>query len=191
MRTALGNLIPNRFLIILILAIISIAGANRYVSRREQELLQPPATTQMPCSATQPDGEGPYYVPDIPYRNSMIPPEFTGSSFLLSGTVRQASGCLPLTGVVLDIWQTNPDGVYENDWYRAKVVTDKNGSYHVVTSFPGVYEPRPPHIHVKLTPPGGETLITQLYLEQGPTDRLLMLENVSGTRTAVFDFIIP
>ena len=41
--------------------------------------------------------------------------------------------------------------------------TDANGAFTIETIVPGEYPGRTEHIHVKVTPPGGSTLTTQLY----------------------------
>ena len=74
--------------------------------------------------------------------------------------------CRPLAGARVDFWQADGNGVYDNDGYRLRgyQVTDGRGRYRLETVVPGRYEPRTPHIHVKVTPKGGQTLTTQLYL---------------------------
>lgn len=42
--------------------------------------------------------------------------------------------------------------------------TDANGAFTIETIVPGEYPGRTEHIHVKVTPPGGSTLTTQLYI---------------------------
>ena len=46
--------------------------------------------------------------------------------------------------------------------------TDADGRARFTSIRPPAYEGRPAHIHVKLTPPGGPTLTTQLYFADDP-----------------------
>ena len=50
--------------------------------------------------------------------------------------------------------------------YRGKTMTNKNGFYDFLTSFPDVYSDRPiPHYHIQVTTPGrrGRSFVTQIY----------------------------
>ena len=64
---------------------------------------------------------------------------------------------------------------------------------------PGLYEGRTRHIHVKVRPPGGATLTTQLYFPGEAANRtdsiftretLLRLRRGSGTWRGSFDFVV-
>ena len=46
---------------------------------------------------------------------------------------------------------------------RGYVLTDAEGRFTIQTIVPGEYPGRTEHIHVKVTPPGGSTLTTQLF----------------------------
>jgi protocatechuate 3,4-dioxygenase beta subunit len=63
------------------------------------------------------------------------------------------------------LWQTDGVGVYDNDGYRLRgyTLTDGSGRYTMQTVVPGEYPGRPPHIHVKIQPPGGAVLTSQMY----------------------------
>jgi len=67
-------------------------------------------------------------------------------------------------GDQIDLWDESK--LTEKLWYRGLDYTDKAGHYWYNTSFPGTYKVRPvPHIHYKVTYPGGEEMVTQLYFE--------------------------
>lgn len=115
---------------------------------------------------------GPFYTPGAPMlgEGKNLAPYPT---LILSGTVADTDGT-PLAGVVLDIWQADPTGVYDEHGMhlRGKITTGKDGGYSVGTVKPGFYrinEPGQPdefrcsHIHVKLWVGGVEKLTTQLY----------------------------
>lgn len=84
---------------------------------------------------------------------------------MLLGVV-QTRSCQPVAGAKVDIWQADAKGSYDNSGYtlRGHVRTDANGQYKIETILPGEYPGRTPHIHVKVEPPGGRVLTTQLYL---------------------------
>ncbi len=56
-------------------------------------------------------------------------------------------------------------GAYDNSGYRLRghLESAADGSYRFTTIVPGLYPGRTEHVHVKVTPPGGSTLTTQLY----------------------------
>jgi protocatechuate 3,4-dioxygenase beta subunit len=87
-----------------------------------------------------------------------------GTRLTLSGVVVDTS-CAPLPGSKVDVWQADSAGVYDNAGYtlRGHVFTDEAGRYAIRTVVPGEYPGRTEHIHVKVTPPGGRTLTSQLY----------------------------
>ena len=77
-----------------------------------------------------------------------------GVSVVLRGQVLQASDCAtPRGGAVVDVWQANDAGAYDNEGYtlRARVVCDADGRFEFRTVRPGRYSERPvEHIHFKL-----------------------------------------
>ena len=97
----------------------------------------------------------------------------TGERLILSGTLATTSGCVPLSDHVIDVWQANHAGMYSSTRLRGKIITSADGSYSFETIVPGRYaengEFRPAHIHVKVTSPTGQVLLTtQLYFEGDP-----------------------
>jgi len=73
-------------------------------------------------------------------------------------------------GDQIDLWDESK--LTEKLWYRGLDYTDKAGHYWYNTSFPGTYKVRPvPHIHYKVTYPGGKEMVTQLYFEGHNSDR--------------------
>ena len=125
--------------------------------------------------------EGPYYPVNKPEDKDNDLVEFAGATGIpngqileFDGTVYDANG-LPLEGLTLEIWQTDANGVYShpddpgtngrdpNFQFYGEALTDAAGSYSFRTIFPGQYEPRPRHIHVKVKLDGQELLTTQFY----------------------------
>lgn len=108
--------------------------------------------------------EGPYFTPNSPERASLLEPGLTGTRLTVSGAVL-STACRPIAGALLDFWQCDDAGVYDNRGYRLRghQFTDENGRYRLETILPGVYPGRTRHIHVKVQAPGGPVLTTQQY----------------------------
>jgi catechol 1,2-dioxygenase len=112
------------------------------------------------CRPTQPDMLGPFYEPGAPVRTSV------GSGYVLSGAVLAADDCKPIPNARIEFWLANPRGDYD-DAHRATVLAGERGRYHFESNVPISYGGRPPHIHVRVTAPGFEELVTQHYPEPG------------------------
>ena len=127
---------------------------------------------------------GPYHRKGAPFRAKITPPMEPGDVILISGHVWGHDTKRPLANAVIDIWQANKDGRYDNDdpknppakdvfVNRARLITDENGYYEYETIMPGRYKIgpaawRPAHIHYMVRSPGYSTLITQLYFKGDP-----------------------
>jgi protocatechuate 3,4-dioxygenase beta subunit len=123
-------------------------------------ILAAPASAQRPCTPTPPDSLGPFYTPNAPERAS------TGRGIAVSGVVRSAAGCTPLSGARIEWWSADGKGEYQ-DALRATQRADAEGRYRYETVAPGRYPGRPPHLHVRVSAPGHRTLVTQLYPRDG------------------------
>jgi protocatechuate 3,4-dioxygenase beta subunit len=116
-----------------------------------------------PCQPTAEDEMGPFYRPGAPLRS------IVGKGYLLTGTVRSARDCSPLMASLIEFWMTGPDGRYD-DQHRAAVITGETGYYRLETDVPGNYATRPPHIHIRVSAEGYQTLTTQHYMSQGSAE---------------------
>ena len=108
--------------------------------------------------------EGPYFTPNSPERTSLLTSGITGTTLVLTGAVVNTS-CLPIARALIDFWQANDNGEYDNRGYnlRGHQFTDSQGRYSLTTIMPGNYGSRTRHIHVKVQAPKGSVLTTQLY----------------------------
>ena len=108
--------------------------------------------------------EGPYFKPTSPERTSLLEPGMLGTKIVISGSVLTRS-CQPVAGALLDFWQADERGVYDNVGYglRGHQFSDANGRYVLETVVPGLYTGRTRHIHVKVQAPNQRVLTTQLY----------------------------
>lgn len=159
-----------------------------------------PAPACTPGVLTPSMTEGPYYKENPPESAMLAQPAMTGTRLMISGYVLDAS-CRPVPGARVDFWQADAEGVYDNSGYtlRGHQVTDALGRYTVETVVPGLYPGRTRHIHVKVTPPGGATLTTQLFFPdeaQNARYAIFAEQSVMDVRTtpdgesASFNFVV-
>ena len=108
--------------------------------------------------------EGPYFTPGSPERTSLLGDAGKGTKLVLTGTVVTTS-CRQVARALLDFWQADSGGSYDNVGYRLRghQFSDDQGRFRLETIVPGLYPGRTRHIHVKVQPPGGKVLTTQLY----------------------------
>lgn len=127
---------------------------------------------------------GPFHRAGAPFRAKITPPLEPGDVLLISGRVWGFDTKKPLAAAVLDVWQANAKGRYDNDdprnppakdvfKNRARLITDENGYYEYETIRPGSYKIgpeawRPSHIHYLVRARGYKNLITQLYFKGDP-----------------------
>jgi len=118
---------------------------------------------------TQEQTEGPYFTPDSPERTSLIEDDMAGTHLLLSGYV-YASGCEPVPDALIEFWQADDAGAYDNVGYRLRghQFTGEDGEYSLETILPGMYPGRTRHIHVKVQAPDQPVITTQLYFPDEP-----------------------
>jgi protocatechuate 3,4-dioxygenase beta subunit len=147
-----------------------------------------------PEECTQNTVLGPFFVhgaPEIQNGGDMAP-GWNGEPTFCHGRVVGTDG-KPVAGAVLDLWQSNDEGFYDvqlesfdEHKLRAQLKTDAQGrywfrtikptSYPVPTDGPvglildrmGRHPMRPAHLHVAVTAPGYETLVTHLFVKGDP-----------------------
>lgn len=147
--------------------------------------------------------EGPFYTPDTPERASLREPGIAGTALVVSGRVLDTS-CRPVAGAMLDFWHCDADGVYDNAGYRLRghQFADADGRWRLETILPATYPGRTRHIHVRVQPPGGAILTTQLYFPGEPDNardgiyvpelELTMApDGRDGARAGTYDFVLP
>lgn len=144
--------------------------------------------------------EGPYFKPSSPERIELIESGMGGQPIELVGFVL-TRGCKPVAGALVDFWQADHKGEYDNAGFRLRghQFTDADGRFRLRTIVPGIYEGRTRHIHVKAQPKGGRILTTQLYFPGEPAnakDGLFRNELVmrtaknGGWLAGRFDFVL-
>jgi protocatechuate 3,4-dioxygenase beta subunit len=136
---------------------------------------------------------GPFWRAESPVcvnGDSICRVDLPGPGMWVSGQVRGIHG-QPLAGVMVDVWQASPVGLYENQDeqqpsmnLRGRFQTDAEGRYCFRTVRPAGYPVptsgavgvllhaqnrhcmRPAHIHFMLTKPDYKTLITQVFSDE-------------------------
>jgi hypothetical protein len=167
------------------------------------------AGAALQCTAgtlTAQQQEGPFYTPATPRRRDIRDPLISANVLVVAGRVVDAQ-CRPIAGAVLDFWQTDHAGRYDQESYRYRghQYTDADGRFELTTVRPSAYTAmnifRTPHIHVKVLGAGTALLTTQLYLpdaeqtnaRDGGYDPSLTLryagKDGSFTRS-LFDFVL-
>jgi protocatechuate 3,4-dioxygenase beta subunit len=168
---------------------------NEQVASTAEELPPTPACDDG-GDPTPEQTEGPYYTPDTPERTDLLEDGVTGDRLVLTGTV-MATDCRPVAKVMLDFWQADGEGEYDNEGFclRGHQFTDSRGRFRLTTVVPGLYPGRTRHIHVRVQRPDGEVLTTQLYFPgeaQNDSDGLFddaLLMDLKGSR-ARYDFVL-
>lgn len=111
------------------------------------------------CEGSPSETAGPYPI-KTPTQLVMenIVSDRTGIALLMTITVLdQSDDCLPLVGVLVDVWHCDKDGNYSQydnyssqDFLRGRQTTDSNGQVSFISIFPGWYSSRAPHIHIEI-----------------------------------------
>ncbi len=141
-----------------------------------------------PGAATPSTVEGPFHIPDSPQiaDGGNMAEGAPGIPTFCTGRITDLDG-KPLAGVMLDMWQTDGDGLYEaqipgaEGYMRGIFHSNPDGSYTVRTVAPIGYtipmdgpigelmnktrisHMRPAHIHFHIAAPGYKSLTTHLF----------------------------
>lgn len=144
--------------------------------------------------------EGPYFKPSSPERIELFEEGMAGQPIELIGLVLTRA-CKPVAGALLDFWQADAKGEYDNSGFRLRghQFTDAEGRYRLRSVVPGVYPGRTRHIHVKVQPRDGRVLTTQLYFPGEAKNRsdglfrkslLVRTAKNAGWIAGRFDFVV-
>jgi protocatechuate 3,4-dioxygenase beta subunit len=200
MKNIVIGLITMMLLIVisLIYSTITFAQSNQTSTLLQQQQQQQQNSF---CKLTKSDMLGPFYKENAPFKQR-LGEGIEGEGLIITGKVMDMR-CQPLKGAILDIWQANSTGEYDNKGFtlRGKVKTNNDGIYIIDTIIPKEYGQgditRPGHIHLKVGVPNQPTLTTQLYFEGDPylTDRedkslVMNTTETNETKKAKFDFVI-
>src|SRR5436305_14783301 len=130
------------------------------------------------CVLTPELTEGPYYIAGEKVRRD-IRDGHPGTLLALRLTVLNAATCKPINGAAVDIWHADAAGDYSGfgagagsrTFMRGIQRTDKNGVAIFTTVYPGWYQGRAVHIHVKVHVGGAVVHTGQLFFSDTLTDK--------------------
>ncbi|MGP9656209.1 catechol 1,2-dioxygenase [Halomonas sp. AOP35-4E-18] len=147
-------------------------------------------------SGTKGSIEGPYYVPEAPKLPSvtkmpMREKDLSAKQLVFSGQVTDLEG-KGLSGAHVEMWSNDAEGYYSQfapgipEWnLRGTIVADDNGGFSITTLLPvpyriphdgptgafiesyGGHPWRPAHLHLLVSHPQHNGIITQLYFNEG------------------------
>jgi protocatechuate 3,4-dioxygenase beta subunit len=137
------------------------------------------ASGTVKCVLTPEQTEGPYYIANEKVRRNITEGK-RGASLALRATVVDASTCKPIKRASVDIWHCDAGGVYSGfgqgasnrTFLRGLQRTNVNGLAVLKTIYPGWYQGRTVHIHVKVHLGGNVVHTGQLYFPDTLTDKV-------------------
>ncbi len=137
------------------------------------------ASGAVACVLTPEQTEGPYYIAGEKMRRNITEGR-TGAPLLLRLRVVDASTCRPIKGAAVDIWHADALGVYSGfgegrrnlTAMRGVQRTDRTGLARFRSVYPGWYQGRTVHIHVKVHVAGNVVHTGQLYFPDSVTDKV-------------------
>lgn len=135
------------------------------------------ASGAVSCVLTPELTEGPYYIADEKVRRNITEGR-PGAPLTLRLAVVNASTCKPIPGAAVDIWHADAGGVYSGfgagsanrTFMRGIQRTDANGIATFQTVYPGWYQGRTVHIHVKVHVAGNVVHTGQIFFADSVTD---------------------
>ena len=123
------------------------------------------------CTFTPSSAPGPFYLNLALLRRDITEGKIGLPLELIFKVIRQ-SDCMPIAGVVVDVWHADALGRYSGiaaqgtlgqTFLRGIQITPASGVVHFRTIFPGWYLGRATHMHLKVNPTQVSEFTTQLY----------------------------
>jgi protocatechuate 3,4-dioxygenase beta subunit len=135
------------------------------------------ASGAVKCVLTPEQTEGPYYIDGEKLRRNITEGR-PGTPMLLRAFVVNAATCKAIKGATVDIWHADAGGVYSGfgqgsgnrTFMRGLQKTNAKGLALFRTVYPGWYQGRTVHIHVKVHLGGNVVHTGQLYFPDTVTD---------------------
>ena len=129
------------------------------------------------CILTPEQTEGPYYIAGEKLRRNITEGR-PGAPLVLRTFVVDASSCRPIRNAAVDIWHADASGIYSGfgdgassrTFMRGIQRTNGKGLAQFRTVYPGWYQGRTVHIHVKVHVSGNVVHTGQLYFLDSMTD---------------------
>ena len=138
---------------------------------------EPASATSVSCILTPEQTEGPYYIAGEKLRRNITDGR-PGLPLQLQAYVVDATTCRPIRNAAVDIWHADAGGVYSGfgagassrTFMRGIQRTNAKGLAVFRTVYPGWYQGRTVHIHVKVHIGGNVVHTGQLYFRDSLTD---------------------
>ena len=135
------------------------------------------ASGAVKCVLTPEQTEGPYYIDGEKLRRNITEGR-PGTPLLLRAFVVNAATCKAIKNATVDIWHADAGGVYSGfgqgagnrTFMRGLQKTNAKGLALFRTVYPGWYQGRTVHIHVKVHLGGNVVHTGQLYFPDSVTD---------------------
>jgi protocatechuate 3,4-dioxygenase beta subunit len=129
------------------------------------------------CILTPEQTEGPYYIAGEKLRRNITEGR-PGAPMVLRTFVVDASSCRPIRNAAVDIWHADASGIYSGfgdgassrTFMRGIQRTNVKGLAQFRTVYPGWYQGRTVHIHVKVHVSSNVVHTGQLYFPDSMTD---------------------
>lgn len=155
------------------------AGGFKLASSDEADGAGPAAVASgaVSCVLAPEQTEGPYYIAGEKLRRD-VRDGHPGTKLTLKLRVVNVSTCKPIKGAVVEIWHADAAGNYSGfgggaasrTFLRGQQRTDAKGVATFTTIYPGWYQGRTVHIHVKVHLGGNVVHTGQLYFSDAATD---------------------
>ena len=137
------------------------------------------------CTLTPEQIEGPFYLDQARIREAISEGK-PGVPLQLILRVLDSASCAPIPKAAVDVWQCDALGIYsgyegaaiaprhvepvdDKTFLRGTQLTDGTGGARFRTIYPGWYQGRTPHVHLKLRV-GAKAATTQLYFPDEVTN---------------------
>jgi protocatechuate 3,4-dioxygenase beta subunit len=148
------------------------------------------ASGALSCVLTPEQTEGPYYIAREAVRRNITEGR-PGVPLQLRAFVVNASTCKPIRSAAVDIWHADAGGVYSGfgagaasrTFMRGIQRTNAKGLALFRTVYPGWYQGRTVHIHVKVHLGGNVVHTGQLYFPDAVTDAVYRNEPYSSRQS--------
>jgi protocatechuate 3,4-dioxygenase beta subunit len=153
----------------------------------------PASTSTASCVLTPEMTEGPYYIDGEAVRSDITEGKL-GMPLRLDLTVVDVNTCAPIPGASVEVWHADATGNYSGfgsttsnrTFLRGVQHAGDDGSVTFQTLYPGWYQGRAVHIHLKAHNGGNRVHTTQLFFDENVSDAVYTkapYDTRSGQRT--------
>jgi protocatechuate 3,4-dioxygenase beta subunit len=151
------------------------AGALGWKTTGDAGAVDGVASGAVSCVLTPEMTEGPYYVAGEKLRSDVRAGR-PGTPLTLKLAVVRTSSCKPIRNAIVEIWHCDAGGTYSGvqgnsaNFLRGAQKTDASGVATFTTIYPGWYQGRAVHIHVKVHVGGNVVHTGQFFFNDALTD---------------------